>query len=67
MKMLTYIFSIIALGFVIYNFTKIDFKDPFESESIIAIITVFAGLCVVLILTILRVSKRIEKLQKRKF
>jgi len=66
MKVFTYILSIFAIAFVIYNFTKIDFNDPFGSESIIAIITVFAGLCVVLILSILRTSKRIENIQKRK-
>ncbi len=66
MKMFTYVLSVIAVIFVIYNFSKIDFNDPFGNESIIAIITVFAGLCVILLLTILRISKKIEKIQKRK-
>ncbi len=66
MKTLTYILSVIAVILVIYNITQIDFNDPFGNESIIAIITVFAGLCVVLLLAILRISKRIEKIQKRK-
>ena len=66
MKIFTYILSIIAVIFGIYNLTKIDFKDPFGSESIVAVITVFTALCVILLLTILRISKRIEKLQKRK-
>ncbi len=64
--MFTYVLSVIAVIFVIYNFSKIDFNDPFGNESIIAIITVFAGLCVILLLTILRISKKIEKIQKRK-
>ncbi len=66
MKIFTYILSIIAVILVIYNFTKIDFNSPFGKESIIAVITVFAGLCVILLLTILRISKKIEKIQKRK-
>jgi len=66
MKIFTYVFSFIALILVIFNITNIDFNDPFSDESIIAIITVFAGLCVILLLTILRVSKKIEKLRKRK-
>lgn len=66
MKIFTYVVSVIAVILVIYNFTKIDFNDPFGNESIIAIITVFAGLCVILLLTILRISKKIEKIQKRK-
>ena len=67
MKIFTYILSIIAVIFLIYNLTKIDFNNPFGEDSIVAIITVFASLCVILLLTILRVSKRIEKIQKRKF
>ena len=66
MKLFTYILSVIAIILVIYNFTEIDFNDPFNNESIVAVITVFAGLCVILLLSILRVSKRIETLQKRK-
>jgi hypothetical protein len=66
MKIFIYILSIIAVILVIYNLTKIDFNDPFGDESIIAFITVFAGLCVILLLTILLISKRIDKIQKGK-
>jgi len=66
MKIFTYILSIIAVILVIYNFTKIDFNTPFDNDSIVAVITMLAGLCVILLLTILRISKRIETLQKRK-
>jgi hypothetical protein len=66
MKIFTYILSLIAAILVIYNITKIDFSDPFNSDSIIALITVFAGLCVILLLAILRLSKKIEKLEKGK-
>ena len=66
MKIFTYILSIIAAILVIYNFTKIDFNNPFNNDSIIAAITMLAGLCVILLLTILRISKRIERLKKRK-
>jgi len=66
MKIFIYILSIIAVILVIYNLTKIDFNDPFGDESIIAFITVFAGLCIILLLTILLISKRIDKIQKGK-
>jgi len=66
MKIYTYILPIIAAILVVYNFTKIDFNAPFDNESIIAVITILAGLCVILLLTILRISKKIETLQKRK-
>ena len=66
MKLFIYILSIIAVILVIFNFTKIDFNDPFHNESIVAIITVIAGLCVLILLAILRISKKIENIQKRK-
>lgn len=67
MKIFTYTLSIIAIIIVAFNFTKIDYSNPFKEESVIALITIVAGLCAVLLLTILRVSKKIERLQKRKF
>lgn len=60
MKILTIIISILALGLIVFNFTKVNFGAPFEGESIIALITILSGFCVVLLMTILRVSKRIE-------
>ena len=66
MKLFIYILSIIAVILVIFNFTKIDFNDPFHNESIVAVITVIAGLCVLILLAILRISKKIENIQKRK-
>lgn len=61
MKTLTIIISIVALGLMIFNFTKVDFNTPFEGESTVALITIVASLCVILMMAILRVSKRIEQ------
>ncbi len=66
MKMFTYILTIIAVILAIYNITKIDFSNPFKGESVIALITVVASLCVIFLMAILRVSKKIERTQKRK-
>jgi hypothetical protein len=66
MKLFNYILSVIAILLVIFNFTRIDFSDPFHNESIVAVITVISGLCVVILLAILRISKKIENIQKRK-
>lgn len=66
MKILSIVLSILALGLIIFNLTKVNFNAPFEGDSIIALITIFAGLCVILMMTILRISKRIEdKVNKR--
>ncbi|WP_339894790.1 hypothetical protein [uncultured Algibacter sp.] len=67
MKNFTIILSVIALGLIIFNFTQINFDAPFEGQSIIAIITIVASLCVILMMAILRTSKRIEqKIKERK-
>lgn len=66
MKAFTYILSAIAAIFVIFNLTQIDFNAPFGDDSIVAVITVVAGLCAILLLTILRISKSIEKTVKKK-
>ncbi|MCB4806891.1 hypothetical protein LG651_01425 [Tamlana sp. 62-3] len=66
MKIFTYIISVIALGLIIFNSTKINTDAPFSGESMIALITIIAGLCVILLMTILRVSKQIEKKVKEK-
>ena len=64
MKILTIILSVIALGLIIFNFTKVDFNAPFEGDSIIALITIVASFCVIIMMGILRVSKRIEQIVK---
>lgn len=61
MKILSLILSIIALGLIIFNFTQINFAAPFEGQSMIAIITIIASLCAILLLGILHVSKKIEQ------
>ena len=61
MKIITIVISILALGLIIFNVTQVNFDAPFEGESLIALITILAGLCVILMMTILRISKRIEQ------
>ncbi|WP_027138255.1 hypothetical protein [Gaetbulibacter saemankumensis] len=60
MKILTIIISIVALGLIGFNLTKVDFSDPFQGESTVALITIVAALCSILIMLILNTSKRIE-------
>ena len=56
-----------ATGLLIFNITKVDFNDPFNGESMIALITIAAALCVIVLMLILRTSKRIEqKVKKQK-
>jgi len=66
MKIFTIILSTIAVGLIIFNATKVDFKNPFEGESVVALIAVLASLSVIVLLQILRISKTIERKQKYK-
>ncbi|WP_044400534.1 hypothetical protein [Lacinutrix sp. Hel_I_90] len=66
MKLFTLILSGIAIVLIIYNATKINFDMLFQGESVVALITIFASLCAILLLQILRISKKIEKKSKGK-
>lgn len=65
MKIITIIISLLAFALVVFNFTQINFDAPFEGDNIIALITIFAGLCAIALMSILRISKRIEEKDKK--
>lgn len=64
MKLFTIFLSCIAVALIIYNATKINFSAPFQGESTVALITILASLCAILLLQILRISKKIESKSK---
>ena len=66
MKIFIWILSVIAAGLIIFNATKLDFNALFEGESYTAILTIIAGLCAIILLQILRISKKIETLSKQR-
>ena len=66
MKILTYILTVLAIVLIGYNLTQINLNSPFEGESMIALITIFAGLSAIVLLAILRVSKKIEQKSKQR-
>ena len=66
MKIFTYLLTIIAVALIIYNATNVNFNALFEGESLVALITIFASLCAIFLLQILRVSKKIEQKTKGK-
>jgi hypothetical protein len=61
MKAFTYIIIVFAVIFIGINALRLDFKNLFEGESLIALICIFAILCAVVILLIFRLSKSIEE------
>ncbi|WP_372935131.1 hypothetical protein [Seonamhaeicola sp.] len=67
MRITSAIIIVLATAMAIFNATKIDFKAPFEGDSIVALITIVAALCAIILMVILRISKRIEqKVKERK-
>ncbi|WP_274474745.1 hypothetical protein [Mangrovimonas aestuarii] len=66
MKIFTHILTAIAIGLIIFNATKLDFNALLEGDSIVALITIIAALCAIILLQILRISKKIESHHKKK-
>lgn len=61
MKIASIIISIIAVALIIFNLTKVNFSNPFEGDSSIALIEIVAALIAIVLLAIFNISKRIEK------
>ena len=61
MKIFTNILVFLALALILFNVTLLDFKDPFQGDSVVAFIGIASSLCAVLILLIFRMSKKIEE------
>ncbi|MFI2741838.1 hypothetical protein ACG2LH_03780 [Zhouia sp. PK063] len=61
MKYASLIIAIIAIGLIVFNVTQINYSAPLEGKSAAAVIGVMAGLCAVVLIAILTVSKKIQK------
>ncbi len=61
MKKVIYLFIGIAIILILYNLTFLDFSNLFEGESSIALIGVFSGACVILLMLILHTSRKIAR------
>lgn len=60
-KTLSVVFIIIALALIAYNVTLVDFNNPLEGNSVIALIGIVASLCAIILLLIFMTSKKIQK------
>ncbi|GAA4066696.1 hypothetical protein GCM10022389_09450 [Flavobacterium cheonanense] len=61
MKIFTTILILLAVGLMVFNITLLDFQNPFEGDSLIALVGIAAAFCAVLILLIFKMSKKIEE------
>lgn len=55
---------VLALALLVYNATLIKFSTPFQGDSTIALIGVIACSCAIILLLILRTSRKIAEKHK---
>jgi hypothetical protein len=60
MKIFTSILIFLAVALILVNVYLLDFNNPFEGDSMVALIGIAASFCAVLILLIFRMAKKIE-------
>ncbi len=65
MKYFIYVIIVLAIALIGFNFTFLDFDSLFEGESMVALISVLAGLCVLVLMIILLISRSISNKYKR--
>ena len=65
MKITTYIITGIALIVLIFNITKIDIVAHLENDSYTAVITSIAAGCAILIATLIRVVRKIDRMANK--
>lgn len=59
-KKISIIFIVVAIGLIAYNVTLVNFTDPFEKNSTIALIGIMASLCAIVLLLVFVTSKKIQ-------
>lgn len=59
MKIFIYVLIALAVGIIAYNLTKLDPNNWLQGDSSIAVFGILSGLCAILVLSILLISKKI--------
>ncbi len=64
MKIFIHILTLLAVALIIFNATQLNLDALLEGQSLIALITIIASMCAIMLLQILRISKKIEAKSK---
>lgn len=64
MKTLSYFLIAISVVLIAFNLTQVNYNNPLDENSSIALIGVVSGFCAIILLLILRISKKIEEKSK---
>ncbi len=59
-KTLSLILIVLAVALIAYNVTLVNFQNPLEGNSIIALIGIIASLCAIVLLLIYITSQKIK-------
>lgn len=59
-RTLSIILILLALGLIAFNVTLVDFDDPLQGDSTVALIGIVASLCALVLLLIFMASKKVE-------
>ena len=60
-KTLILILIVLALALIAHNVTLVNFANPLEGNSIVAIIGIVASLCAIVLLLLYVMSKKVQK------
>ncbi len=64
-KAVSIVLIVLAIALIAYNVTILDFDNPLQGDSMVAMIGIVAALCAIVLLLIYITSKRIqEKIEK---
>ena len=60
-KTVSIILIVLAIGLIAYNVTLVDYENPLQGDSIVAVIGILAALCAIVLILIFLTSKKIQK------
>ena len=61
MKKLILTLGLLAIGLVVFNCFYVDFAEPMQGDSIVALVGIVAGLCAIVLLALMWVAKTIQE------
>ncbi|MBT8309820.1 MAG: hypothetical protein EX254_06135 [Flavobacteriaceae bacterium] len=61
MRIFSIIFTILAIASIILSASKVDLDNPFQGDSIVALIMIMAALCALALIYIWITSKKIQE------
>ena len=60
-NVLPIVLIVIAVGLISYNVTLVDYSNPFQGESTVAVIGIVAALCAIVLILIYLTSRKIKE------